>query len=233
MNRAFTLYRLQQVDSQLDKTQKRLEEIAAILGDDREVRRAEGALQAAEGELSEAKKALRKAEENTRAQRRKIQQTNTRLYSGKVKNPKELQDLQRESEALKRYLDVLEERQLEAMLLVDEKEAAFQSAHTALEQIRARQIEEHAALRGEQSQLEKDLGRLQAERQVALAAISADDLALYEKLRSSRAGIAVARVNDKSCSACGSSLSSARYQAARSPTQITRCDTCGRILYAG
>ncbi|MFN2235225.1 MAG: C4-type zinc ribbon domain-containing protein [Anaerolineales bacterium] len=47
-----------------------------------------------------------------------------------------------------------------------------------------------------------------------------------------RAGVAVAKVEDRACKACGSTLTASLNQAARSPSQIVFCDSCGRILYA-
>ena len=47
MSRVFKLYRLQQVDSQLDQVKKRLLEIEDILGNDEELNSALGALEEA------------------------------------------------------------------------------------------------------------------------------------------------------------------------------------------
>ena len=74
--------------------------------------------------------------------------------------------------------------------------------------------------------------RLDGEREAAMAGIPADDIKLYESLRKSSAVVAVEKCNDKSCSACGSGLSQALAQAERSPNTISRCETCGRILYS-
>lgn len=233
MSRSFKLFRLQQIDSQLDQANTRLQEIEAILNDDRELQHAEGVIQETESLLEKAKKKLRQAEANTRAQRLKIQQTEEQLYGGSVRNPKELEDLHKESGALKRYLDVLEERQIESMLVVDEKEEVWQTAQSNLDRIRASRIESHAALLGERTKLSKEVERLLSERKAAISTIAEEDLGMYETLRQKRSGIAVAKVSDKSCTACGSSLSSSLHQTARSPVQITHCDTCGRILYVG
>jgi len=233
MSRAFQLFRLQQVDTQCDKANNRLREIEAILNDDTALRKAQEALATATKQLERAKKELRRAEENTKAQRLKIKNTNEKLYGGKIRNPKELQDLQMESEALNRYLEVLEERQLEAMLAVDEFDADYQSAEQQLQEVRARQIESHATLNGEKSQLTSQVKQFYTERQMVAKPIDPDDLSHYDNLRKRRLGIAVAKVADKSCSACGSQLSTSLSQAALSSVNLTHCDNCGRILYAG
>jgi len=233
MSQPFKLYRLQLVDSQLDQARQRLDEIEHILNDDARIQQARTAATGTATALREAHKQLRMAEEITREHRRKITQTDTRLYGGKVRNPKELQDLQNEAAALKRYLEVLEERQLEAMLAVEEAEEAQQRAQHQLDQTMADAHTLHASLKGERSQLERTVARLSGEREATAHTISADDLTLYDVLRQKRRGVAVALVAQKSCSACGATLNSALLQAARSPSQISYCDTCGRILYSG
>jgi predicted nucleic acid-binding Zn-ribbon protein len=65
-----------------------------------------------------------------------------------------------------------------------------------------------------------------------MALIRSDDLDRYEQLRKKAHGVAVTTVNNRSCFACGAILTAAHYQAARSPNQITLCETCGRILFA-
>src|SRR5512146_2214181 len=114
--RSFKLYRLQQIDSQLDQAHARLKQIEAILSNNEAVRQAQERTEAAAAQLEQERKALRKAEEIVQAQRLKIEQTESTLYGGKVRSPKELQDMQNETVSLKRYLSVLEDRQLEAML---------------------------------------------------------------------------------------------------------------------
>lgn len=232
MKQVFKLYRLQQVDQQLDQVVARLEQIDQILKDSRAVREAEEQSQQANERLEATQKALRRAEEDTRAQRRKIEQNEAALYGGGVTNPKELQDLQRESGALKRYLEVLEERQLEAMLLVDEARERAESAAQSLEEIEAHREAQSAELLEEKEALLADLERLQTERSTAVASIPEEELEIYETLRTSRQGLAVALVSDGTCSACGSTLSSALLGAARSPSELARCGFCGRILYA-
>ena len=76
------------------------------------------------------------------------------------------------------------------------------------------------------------LAELEANREKALSPIEPDLLPAYEKLRKTRRGVAVSQMKDGGCSVCGANLSAAQAQAARSPSKITYCDVCGRILYA-
>jgi predicted nucleic acid-binding Zn-ribbon protein len=163
----------------------------------------------------------------------KIEQTEATLYGGKVRNPKELQDLQNESAALKRYLNTLEERQLEALIVFEENEAKHQAAAERLMKVEEEVRQTNHHLIAEQASLAREIERLETERDAVALPIPREEVVLYENLRAQKRGVAVARINNNTCAACGSSLNAALLQAARSPNQITRCDTCGRILFAG
>jgi uncharacterized protein len=233
MSQPFKLYRLQQLDSQFDRTQTRLREIESILSEDEQVRQAQDETDQAAAALEQARKALRQAEENVRQQRIKIEQAEAALYGGKVRNPKELQDLQNDTAALKRYRGVLEDRQLEAMMAEEDSQSASQAATVHLEKVKADTLERNQLLLNEKSRLLQEIAHIEQERQAAAATIEAPDLALYEKLRTQRRGIAVSKVTNKACSACGSTLNATLLDAARIPNQLSRCDVCGRILYLG
>jgi uncharacterized protein len=233
MSQPFKLHRLQQTDSLLDKKRQRLAEIERILSEDAEIQAAAAHLAETDTSLQAARKALRRAEEEVQAQRVKIEQNEAALYGGKVRNPKELQDLQNESAALKRYLGVLEDRQLDSMIAVEEAETVNEQANSYLEDLKARRIEANAALLGEQTALLKDVARLENERVATISTIEQEDILLYEQLRVSRRGVAVASIHDNACAACGSTLTPGTIQAARSGGTLIRCTFCGRILYIG
>jgi predicted nucleic acid-binding Zn-ribbon protein len=233
MSQPFKLYRLQQLDSQLDRVQTRLREIETILSEDEQLRLAQSEADEAAIALEQARKALRQAESNVQQQRIKIEQTEAALYGGKVRNPKELQDLQNDAAALKRYRSVLEDRQLEAMLAEEDALAAQFAALARLEKTQADTAQRNQGLLEEKNRLLQESAHINQERTAAAASIPEADLALYEKLRLQRRGIAVSKVTNKACSACGSTLNATLLDSARSPNQLSRCDVCGRILYLG
>lgn len=233
MSHSFKLFRLQQIDSSIDKGRARIKEIDQLLADDSQVQNSQRRLELAKNERYTADKNLRIAEQNVKDQRLKIERSQSTLYSGRIVNPKELQDLELESEALKRYLTTLEDRQLEEMFAYDEAEDNFNEIsdqHTSL----LTQVEkEKDELSAEKIELIEELDRQESERYAAAGNIDSGDIRLYETLRIQKKGIAVARVLDKTCAACGSTLTAATFSSAQVPTKLTRCSACGRILYVG
>ncbi len=233
MSQSFHLYQLQKVDSQYDKIQRRLEEIDRALQND-------PALIAAAQKLHECSLAQHKAdhtvkeiEENVRMRRIKMQQSEANLYGGRITIPKELQDLQSEIASLKRQIAALEDQQLEAMFVLESAQKALDTAQNDHNLAHAHTIHQNAALMGERDDLLRTRERLDKERSAMIAQINPPNLELYQSLRRQKHGLAVAGVDANACAICGGSLTPSEWQAARSPNAITRCPTCGRILYAG
>jgi predicted nucleic acid-binding Zn-ribbon protein len=233
MSRASGLYRLQEIDSALDRAQQRIESIDRILQASELIQSRQAALAKAEAEWRAAESASRSAEDAASLQRAKIEQTDKDLYSGAIKNPKELQDLQQESESLKRHLSTLEDRLLEAMVAAEEAEIQRDEAREFLTAAEETVAEEHAQLHQERAGLVADLSRLQAEREACLASVDQSDVALYLELRQGMGSVVVARVQDGSCGVCGVILPASASQAIRSADELVRCSQCHRILYAG
>lgn len=232
MSAALGLYQLQLVDTQIDQIQARQKTIDETLQNDASLRAAAQAFDFADNQHRDASRLLRLAESEVEKQRIKIEQTEANLYSGNVHNPKELQDLQKEIVSLKKYMETLEERQLEAMLNTDSAQEELEAVKNELEHTQANVKEQNRDLSQENERLIKDLERLESERNAALGNLSDTDVATYDQLRKQRRGIAVARVSDSACDACGAPLTSAQLQNARLTNQLFTCPTCGRILYA-
>jgi predicted nucleic acid-binding Zn-ribbon protein len=232
MSAALGLYRLQQVDSQIDQIQVRLKAIQQTIENDVVLRAANEHFTTANDKHKDAEHALKVSESEVEKQQIKIQQTEASLYGGKVHNPKELQDLQKDIVSLKRHLETLEERQLEAMLAIEDTEKDLQTAKTDLERVQSNLKEQNKDLTKESETLRKDLERLNSERQAVVTDIASQALNVYDQLRKQKRGIAITTVTDNSCEACGTTLTPSQQQTARSTSQLFHCPTCGRILFA-
>lgn len=233
MSAALGLLRLQQVDIRIGRNEARLQQIKQSLEDNAELTAAREALKAAETRLRETEHLRRTQEQDAAAQQTKIAQTESSLYGGSVRNPKELQDLQADLASLKRRLSATEEQELQAMADAELAQADVQTAERRISQIQARLEQEHHKLIEEREVLAKEVENLVAERQAAVGPVAAKMLEQYESLRRQRRGLAVAEVAENACSACGTTLTAALQQNARHADQLTYCPSCGRILFAG
>lgn len=232
MSAALGLYRLQQVDSQIDQIQARLKSIQQILENDETLRTANERFAVLMDTHRDAERTLKLSEAEVEKQRIKIEQAEASLYGGKVHNPKELQDLQKDVASLKRHLETLEERELEAMIAAETAEKELQDAKTDLERVQSNLKEQHKDLTGESETLRKNLERLNSERQAVVTDIAGQTLNVYDQLRKQKRGLAITTIAENSCEACGTTLTPSQQQNARSTSQLFHCPTCGRILYA-
>ncbi len=232
MSASLGLYRLQQVDRQIDQARAQLESIRKTLDDDEELRSALAQLELAQSEHHRARHNLKNAESETLSQKLKIENAESSLYGGKIRNPKELQDLQKDAASLKKHLVTLEERELESMLTAESAEKLLNESTGQLEKIRSRLGAEHKKLLVEQSKLLKDIERLGEEREASVNPIDAALLEKYDELRRQKRGVAVVNISDNACSACGATLTAALQQSAKSPLQLAYCPSCGRVLFA-
>ncbi len=233
MSETLNLFRLQELDTQIDRIKTRLDEIEQLLSNDESINRAQKNLEKAQAKAKQKRIELQKIEGEVEAKRIKRKTTQSSMYSGKINNPKELQDLQMESEALKKYITELEDEQLEAMIANEEAEKAVQQAEKDLKQAEGTSVEEKADLRGEKSKLDEELKRLSREKEAVLQSVSPKALNLYQRLRKSKHGIAVAAVSEGGCSICGQALPPGDLQIIRGGNTIYFCPSCGRIMFGG
>lgn len=233
MSHSFHLYQLQKIDTQLDQGTTRILEIKAKIDGDRRVSDAETTVAESLANLKTAQARLAKIEQEAAAKRMKLEQSESTLYGGKVKIPKELQDLQHEVTSLKRAFAGLEDQQLEAMMQVEEAQASCDTAQRHLIHAQGETTSENAVLMGESGMLAALKARLQIERDAIVNQIDPAYLEEYARLRKNKRGVAVATLSDDTCSACGSLLTAADRQNARSPILVSHCPSCGRFLYGG
>ncbi len=231
MSRAGDLYRLQEIDLALDMRRARLAEVEAALKDDSAAARAREALQRAEAALSQARDAAHLAEAEAQAVGQKMSGVEGTLYGGTVRNPKELLDLQAEAEYLSRRRRELEDRQLEAMVTVETAEAAVTVNQELLDDALVEQSRRIAALEQEKEQVAAGMERRGIEREAAEAQVRRDDRDIYDRLRKNRNGVAVARLVEGNCGACGVAPSAQRIAVALAGEGLVQCGNCERILY--
>jgi predicted nucleic acid-binding Zn-ribbon protein len=233
MSRVSSLHQLQNLDLELDRIERRLGEIEAILGDSSQIEVLQGKLDIAEASLAEEESKAKSSENTVQIQQEKIKSTEASLYSGNVTNPKELQDLQMEYESLQRYLTTLEDRLLEAMVLVEQAQEIQEFADKELNAALEARNNDQKELVNERAELVSHAQKVAGEREPMLEGIGTEDLELYQSLRSRLNGIAVAVLDADSCGACGLVLPASEQQTIRSGTDPVLCTQCGRILYGG
>ena len=233
MSRVELLYRLQEVATELDAKRRRLQEVEASLGESDELFQAQTRLQQAEAAYRRWRTTLRHLELKMTALENKIKNSEQRLYSGTVRNPKELASLQQELNYLRRRKSTEEDSLLEVMIGVEEREVAWQDAQAHRETVEATWIAGQAELSRERGELLARLAELRELRAGREGAVDGTDLSTYEDLRRRKGGTAVARLQGNLCTSCHVEVPSSWSQQARQGATLVFCGSCGRILCAG
>ncbi len=231
MNTSFTLFRLQTQDTLRMKMNARLKEIDRIIAADKEVSQANAKLAEARGINKSVESVLKGFVDQVKEKKLKRELTQAKLFSGKVRNPKELQDLQAETQALDRTIAKLENEQLQAMMALEETTKDLRQAEKELQQVLNRKASQSSLLIGEKHKIESEIPQVDAQRQALIEQLDKEIFMIYRTLLKSKAGRAVAEVNDDTCSACGVTVPPADIQAAKSPNVVAYCKNCGRILH--
>ncbi len=232
MNQAEALYRLQEVDLNLARAQKRLQELSAVLGNKEAIATAQGQVAQAQQKLAPLQTRARNLELEIQSNTQKVRATEEQLYSGRVKNPKELQDMQQEIQSLKKRNQELEDNLLEAMVVVEGAETILAETMTELQDVKVAWESEHGQLLDEAAQLESQLAQLKQQREHALTAVTAENQKLYDSLRARKHNQPIAALRGDSCAMCGVEQTLAVSRSVRQAQELVYCVSCGRILVA-
>jgi predicted nucleic acid-binding Zn-ribbon protein len=231
MNLGFQLFQLQNIDTELDLAQKRVEEIQAAIQSDKKVDQAKRRVETVETELRQIKSDFQAVDYETEQKKVKKSQSEANLYSGRIQNPKELQDLQAEIASLAKMLSELESRSLEQLEKLEKAEEQAAALKEDLKKVLTEFETGKSRLLAEKDNLENSIRNLSAKRASQETQLPEEQKNIYERLRTAKHGLAIAQLQDSSCSACGSSLTASQCQQARSSSQLFYCPSCGRIVY--
>ena|SRR5919106_4653202 len=224
---------LQDLDVAVDRLQARRRELES--GDD--VRAARERLNAIEERVGELRLALdsvaqeqRRLETEVSSLESKIAAEERRLYDGSVANPKELESIQHEIDALRRRKSIIEDQVLVQMERREDMESRLPPLEAELTETRDRLTE----IGGEAAEELESIGRALAERTAHRAAlisqIDEELLELYEDLRAQKRGVGAAALADGVCQGCHQKLSPLELERIKRSEGIRRCAYCRRIL---
>lgn len=233
MSKAEPLYRLQNIDTELDKIAKRVREIDAAIKNNQAVNHARQELESLQKVHQRAAAEFKSIELDARGLDDKLIEEEERLYGGKIKATKELLDIQQEIDHMKRRRATIEEKLLVAMVTVDEARTAENACALALKQALKRWEEDNQAMRQEDAELRRRYASLAEQRKSLMSLISPSDVAVYVGIRTKKQnGQAVALIRNRACAACGVEPSQQIAQQAKTGTTLALCPLCGRILHS-
>ena len=180
---------------------------------------------------SDVRRELAKAEQDVEQVRARARRDQERLDAG-VGSAKDMQALQSELQALARRQAELEEVELEVMErleTLDAQVAELEATSRAIaEEQAAAEAERDAAL----AEIDVEAATVRSARETEAAQVSAELLALYERLRAQNGGVGAAALRGRRCEGCRLDLNPVDLNVVRSAPEdaVVRCEECGRIL---
>lgn len=228
-----TLLGLQECDLEIARTRKELEELPErreIL----EVRRKIAEVQALRARAEEVAHQLdRSISANTDEVTgidEKIAAVQSSLDTGRASNPREVHNLSREMDALRRRKDKVEVDTLGLMERAENTREQAAKIEAALEVLAGREQAATARFQEKGAALQERVSQRQEERATLAAELGPELLARYENAAGSKGGIGAARLLEATCSACRMGLPAERVQELRRGPEIGVCPNCRRLL---
>lgn len=223
------LWSLQQLDTELRTLSDKLSQIPSRVSD---LKKAAAAIKAeldqTKTDIIEHKKQYKLCEVDLKATEEKVAGYSVQLYSAKTNE--QYKAFLKEIEAQKKLKNGIEDRMIvlmEETEALDRKVKENEKNGAELDAETTRKVE---LLENEKQELEAAIAARQQQRETTTAAIPADLLKRYERVRASKGGIAVATVRKERCSGCMSPIPAQRILEIDRQDRLYLCEACGRIL---
>ncbi len=154
------------------------------------------------------------------------------LDSGRIDDPKQLQNLQHELGSLARRQSDLEDVELEVMERVEGAQAAVATLMAERDGLQVDRGPLLALVDDLRGQLADEEAEIRRQRDQIVGDIPSDLLALYEKIRADQGGVGAAHLHRGQCGGCRLQLPPQELERLRTaaPTEVIRCEECRRIL---
>lgn len=155
-----------------------------------------------------------------------------RMDQGLITNPKDLERMTHELESLERRISSLEDAELEIMEQLEDAQRTSDTLAAQLAETDS-QIAELTGVRDARwVEIDASLAETEGSRAAAVEGLPEDLLALYERLRIQKGGVAAAALRARQCGGCQLTIDAAELGVIRATPsdQVVRCEECTRIL---
>jgi predicted nucleic acid-binding Zn-ribbon protein len=156
----------------------------------------------------------------------------TRLYSGEVSSPRELQALQADVEQVRRHQRTIEDQQLGAMERREPLDERLRALEAELAVATADASNARDALAAAEAAVDVEIGDETGARNGLANGLDDAMLTQYERRREQANGVGVARLIGMTCQGCHLTIPATEVDRIRKAPEgtISFCDNCGCIL---
>lgn len=233
MDEASALLQLQEEDFELHRAERALDELPekrAILEVRAKKREVEGLKHKADVLVSKLEAELRRIQDETDGVTEKIEAEQAKIMSGEIADHKQVQHISRELDGLKRRKDKLEMEALQVMERIEKAAGQKGKVDDALVQLATREDAHVEAFKEHGGELQTRIATATKRREKLAKALPPELLAKYESLREQKAGIAVGRLANGSCTVCRVELPAGAVSRLEAGADIGVCPQCHRLI---
>ena len=231
MTTARQLYALQEVDLDLDRVYRALEQAEDELKIEVSIGNLESSLQDEEERLVDVELRQRDNLIELEARRERTEALESQLYDGSTLNARDLEALQHEVANVRHLLEQDEALSLELSIQAEDYMTRCANLRQQLDEARSRWEVQRDELNRRVAELRAEQGEFEKQRELLASTVDQATLQRYEVLRKSKGGRAVARVERDLCQGCRMSLPTQLRQRVKSGRQAVNCSSCGRMLF--
>lgn len=227
------LVRLQDLDSGIMRLRKRLDEMPemhAVVQTRAKKRQVESLKTKAKELLSRLEREVARVDDECSGLSGKIDAEQRKIMSGDVTNPKELFNITREMDALKRRREKLEMEQVSLMERAEKARQQLDQVQAALQKLESKEAELIEVFKKVGGELQADIAAQLQERDRTLAELPEELGARYEALREAKDQLALGQLQGDTCTACRMSLPADAVRVLLAGPAVGVCPACRRML---
>jgi len=225
------LVRLQEIDTDIQKTEKRLGKVdgeVAVL--DSELEDFESLVSEKVSLCEEHHKTYRSLESDANMNLPKILKSKEKLSS--VKTNKEYQSLLKEIEDIKAANSKIEDQMLEILEQIEQSEVQLEEKTNELRSVKDRVAGERVDITKAAEEDRTRLAALQVDFQTILDTVNPDILKAFTSVRSRIGNLAIAKVENAVCAGCHMNIPPQMYIELQRFESLMHCPQCQRIIYS-
>lgn len=231
MTQAASLLALQDLDIEIMRAKKRLDE----LPEKREILAVRQKARDITDLHGKADLLVKKLQADLKAHQDEITTLTEKIAAEQAKvmattDHRAVTSITREMDGLRRRQDKMEMESLQLMERIDKATAQTLKIDEALKQLADKDAALVTRFQSVGRALQAEIADMERRREETAASIDADIVARYEQIRESKGGVGVGRLDGEACSACRMHLPAERVRELQSGDDISMCPQCRRLI---
>ncbi|HHY13956.1 MAG TPA: hypothetical protein GX526_04875 [Thermoanaerobacterales bacterium] len=234
MDFLYELWKLQTNDLKIKKLNKEFNELKTkeeLQFSKAQISDCEETLNKLKRKLSQLQKSFQKTEWGYEDLVSKTSDLEKKLYSGEIKNLKEMEQLTKQMEKIKKEKENAENRSLEMIEKIEELDVVIKKKKDKLGLKKKEYKQKLLKYNVEADKIEEEIFEQELIREQIIEKIDKEHLDLYEELKRNKQGIAIVTIKGQNCSGCRVNLPSMIVSMTKAGKSIVKCENCGRILF--